>query len=427
MGSRLDLRGIAPRTYAMMARLSEASHEFGLEPLLVELMKVRASQINGCAFCVDMHTKDARAAGESEERLHVLVAWREAEWYSERERAALELTECMTRLPEGGVPDDVYRAGDRAVRGRGGGRPDLGRHRHQRLEPRRHHDPDGAGPLPAWRARVKLHAFHTGGEIAPWSLIDPFHPKVGETFTVPFHVFLIQHDKGNVLFDLGAHPDMAHDPRARLGAAADDFDVRLNPEDDIIPQMAKVGVKPDDIDIVVLSHLHYDHCGGIEFFPQARFLVQETELRFAHWPGVYQRSVYVKADFEHPAKLARAARHPRRVRRRHGRRATRRRATRRVTSRCSSASTTDPLVLCADAAYTAYNLENRALPGIVWSADAMVESWDLLEELGRAPRRAAHLHARPRPSHHDPDRAGPRVHLDRTGAPAPALGPREPC
>ncbi len=67
---------------------------------------------------------------------------------------------------------------------------------------------------------MKLHAFHTGGEIAPWSLIDPFHPKIGQTFTVPFHVFLIQHDKGNVLFDLGAHPDLAHDPRARLGAAA---------------------------------------------------------------------------------------------------------------------------------------------------------------------------------------------------------------
>ena len=109
---------------------------------------------------------------------------------------------------------------------------------------------------------MKLHAFHTGGEIAPWSLIDPFHPKIGETFTVPFHVFLIQHDRGNVLFDLGAHPDLAHDPRARLGAAADDFDVRLNPEDDIIPQLAKVGVAPEDIDIVVLSHLHYDHAAA---------------------------------------------------------------------------------------------------------------------------------------------------------------------
>jgi AhpD family alkylhydroperoxidase len=108
MGSRLDIRGIAPRTYATMARLSEASHSFGLEPLLIELVKTRASQINGCAFCVDMHTKDARAAGEEEQRLHLLVAWREADWYSERERAALALTEAMTRLGEGGVPDDVY-------------------------------------------------------------------------------------------------------------------------------------------------------------------------------------------------------------------------------------------------------------------------------------------------------------------------------
>ena len=58
---------------------------------------------------------------------------------------------------------------------------------------------------------MKLHAFHVGGEIAPWSLIDPFHPKVGETFTVPFHVFLVEHDQGLVLFDLGAHPDLAHD------------------------------------------------------------------------------------------------------------------------------------------------------------------------------------------------------------------------
>jgi AhpD family alkylhydroperoxidase len=110
MGSRLDIRGIAPRTYATMSRLSGESHAFGLEPLLLELVKTRASQINGCAFCVDMHTKDARAAGEEEHRLHLLVAWREAETYSERERAALALTEAVTRLGEGGVPDEVYAA-----------------------------------------------------------------------------------------------------------------------------------------------------------------------------------------------------------------------------------------------------------------------------------------------------------------------------
>ena len=111
MGSRLDISGIAPRTYATMSRLSAESHGYGLEPLLVELVKTRASQINGCAFCVDMHTKDARAAGEEEHRLYLLVAWRECDWYSERERAALALTEAMTRLPDGhGVPDDVFAA-----------------------------------------------------------------------------------------------------------------------------------------------------------------------------------------------------------------------------------------------------------------------------------------------------------------------------
>jgi AhpD family alkylhydroperoxidase len=110
MGSRLDIRGIAPRAYATMSRLSGESHSFGLEPLLLELVKTRASQINGCAYCVDMHTKDARAAGEDEQRLHLLVAWRESDGYSERERAALALTEAVTRLGEGGVPDDVYAA-----------------------------------------------------------------------------------------------------------------------------------------------------------------------------------------------------------------------------------------------------------------------------------------------------------------------------
>jgi AhpD family alkylhydroperoxidase len=78
--------------------------------LLLELVKTRASQINGCAFCVDMHTKDARAAGESEQRLYALTAWREAPFFSERERAALALTEAMTQITDEGVPDPVYEA-----------------------------------------------------------------------------------------------------------------------------------------------------------------------------------------------------------------------------------------------------------------------------------------------------------------------------
>jgi AhpD family alkylhydroperoxidase len=96
-------------TAAMIAlqRQVEAS---GLEHSTLELVKIRASQINGCAYCLDMHTKDAIALGEDPQRLHVLPAWREAPWYSERERAALALTEAMTRLTPGGVPDDVFAA-----------------------------------------------------------------------------------------------------------------------------------------------------------------------------------------------------------------------------------------------------------------------------------------------------------------------------
>ena len=80
----------------------------GLERPLIELVKLRASQINGCAYCIDMHTKDARAAGESEQRLYALTAWRETPFYSERERAALAWTEAVTLIADGHVPDEVY-------------------------------------------------------------------------------------------------------------------------------------------------------------------------------------------------------------------------------------------------------------------------------------------------------------------------------
>ncbi len=83
-------------------------HGCGLEPSLLELVKMRASQINGCAYCLDMHSKDARAAGETEQRLYTLDAWREAPFYTERERAALDWTEAVTRVADSHVPDAVY-------------------------------------------------------------------------------------------------------------------------------------------------------------------------------------------------------------------------------------------------------------------------------------------------------------------------------
>ena len=95
---------------AMRAMLSLGSYQAhsGLEPSLLELVKLRASQINGCAYCLDMHTKDARARGESEQRIYLLDAWRESPFYSARERAALGWTEAVTLVAETRVPDAVY-------------------------------------------------------------------------------------------------------------------------------------------------------------------------------------------------------------------------------------------------------------------------------------------------------------------------------
>ena len=105
---RLDYRKIFPEALQAMSGLEEAVERSGLEPELLELVKLRASQLNGCAYCLDMHSKDALARGESDQRLHLLAAWREAPFYSERERAALAWCESLTLLPQTGAPDDVY-------------------------------------------------------------------------------------------------------------------------------------------------------------------------------------------------------------------------------------------------------------------------------------------------------------------------------
>jgi AhpD family alkylhydroperoxidase len=105
---RVNYATTFPNGFAAMRSLEEAVRRSGLEPALRELVNLRASQLNGCAYCLDMHSKDARARGEDEQRLHVLAAWREAPFYSPRERAALAWCEALTLLPETGAPDDVF-------------------------------------------------------------------------------------------------------------------------------------------------------------------------------------------------------------------------------------------------------------------------------------------------------------------------------
>ncbi len=108
MKQRLDYKKASPGGYKAMLALNHFVETCGLERSLLELIKTRASQINGCAYCLNMHTRDARAAGETEQRLYVLEAWREAPYYSDRERAALAWTEALTLLSETNAPDDVY-------------------------------------------------------------------------------------------------------------------------------------------------------------------------------------------------------------------------------------------------------------------------------------------------------------------------------
>ena len=110
MHDRISMPKVAPETYAAIRDLDTKVRKSGLEDSLIELVKMRASQINGCAYCLNMHSQDARKHGETEQRLYLLNAWRETSLYSERERAALAWTECLTRLPTDGAPDEAYRA-----------------------------------------------------------------------------------------------------------------------------------------------------------------------------------------------------------------------------------------------------------------------------------------------------------------------------
>ena len=108
MKPRIEHYKVDPNAVKAMMGLQTYVNESGLEYELLELVKLRASQINGCAYCIDMHTKDARARGETEQRLYALDAWSETPFYSDRERAALAWTEAVTLLGDGRVPDEVY-------------------------------------------------------------------------------------------------------------------------------------------------------------------------------------------------------------------------------------------------------------------------------------------------------------------------------
>ena len=149
MQSRIDGAKVAPGAYKAMLGLEAYLHESGLELALLHLIKLRASQINGCAYCIDMHWKDLRAIGENEQRLYGLDAWREAPYYTERERAALAWTEAVTRITDGHVPDQVYEEVRQHFSEKELADLTLAVASHQRLEPPRHCIPISSWNLPA--------------------------------------------------------------------------------------------------------------------------------------------------------------------------------------------------------------------------------------------------------------------------------------
>lgn len=227
---------------------------------------------------------------------------------------------------------------------------------------------------------MRLYAFHCGGEIVPMSVISPFAENPGEMIEIPYFVYLVQHESGNVLFDSGSHPSLADRPHDRLGAVADLIEIKMETTDGVVDHLAKIGVSPSDVDLVVQSHLHYDHAGGLEFFPGTPVVVQQEELDFANKPPIYQEDMYVAADFEGvdnwkaiegdydvfgDGKIV-AFPTPGHTR-----------GHQSLLVRLPGGS----VILVADAAYAPESIEESILPGLLWSPDAMIESWERIRKM----------------------------------------------
>jgi N-acyl homoserine lactone hydrolase len=203
-------------------------------------------------------------------------------------------------------------------------------------------------------------------------------------WTVPVPAFLVTHPRGRLLFDTGMHAASIADPIGRLGEArAKRFGVRSTAGDDVVSQLALLGLRPDDVTYVANSHFHFDHCGGNEFFPHATFLVQRRELESARDPAMLAAKKYAPSapDFDHPLAyqpvdgehdvfgdgtvvlIPTYGHTP-------GHQSLRIRAGR------------DPdLVLAADACYTRENMDRDLIPGVVWDEAEMTRSLRQLRAL----------------------------------------------
>jgi glyoxylase-like metal-dependent hydrolase (beta-lactamase superfamily II) len=224
---------------------------------------------------------------------------------------------------------------------------------------------------------VRIYAFHCGGDRSPRAIYDPFDEDPGTLVYGPYFFFLVDHPSGRVLFDSGVHPKWA-ETKGDAGGIA----VEVDETDLVVPKLATIGLKPDDISHVVASHLHFDHAGGLQFFPHARIYVGEKELPFAYCPAVYQRDFYDRDDFDHSFDWVL-------VRDRYDLFGD---GTVVIVPAPGHTPGHQALlvelesglhVLAADASYWSPKMRARRLPAILWSPDAMVETWEKLEDLER--------------------------------------------
>jgi N-acyl homoserine lactone hydrolase len=230
---------------------------------------------------------------------------------------------------------------------------------------------------------MRVYAFHVGGDHADFAVNDPFDENVGQKQYSPYFFYMVDHPRGRVLFDTGLHPEIRTAFAARMGGAAGAFPIEMHEDGDVVGQLRKLGLGAEDIDAVVQSHLHFDHAGGLEFVQHAPIYAQATELRTARNPPPYQADLYMQADFEHDLDW-------RLLDGDHdlfGDGTVRIVATPGHTPGHQSLVITfeerPPLVLLGDAAYSLEKMRQRRLPAIVWSPDAMVDSWERIERIER--------------------------------------------
>lgn len=232
-------------------------------------------------------------------------------------------------------------------------------------------------------SEVEIHALHCGGDMTDWGIFDPLDERRGEMVYNPYFVYVVKHPQGVVLFDSGAHPELATDPVARMGAGAEEFVVKLDPGDAIEPVLARVGLTPDDIDLVIQSHLHFDHAGGLYAFPRTPVMVQRAELEFAEDPPDDHRDIYIADDFA-PVTDWRLLDGDEDVF-----------GDGRLTVIATPGHTKGhqsllvrlddgrAIFLLADAAYLLEKMRARRPPGVLWEEAAMLDTWDRVEALER--------------------------------------------